>query len=257
MPGIDNFIDQIVQAFPFAAAIPGLFANSGYNVVSAHRTGYAPAASVASVNLRPGTFAQQAAAAQRSLVSTSANDTAAGTGARTILINYLNNSMVLKQDTVILNGLTAVNTNATDIQFIESMVVASCGTDVTNDGVISMMTGLAGAGSAMAQIAALDGSTFFAHHYVQPGVNCYILKHTGSGTIAAGRSLMVHTGDPRTTAPVLQVGDIFCHLAGAADDHEYISPQVITGPDLIIAREFPISAVAGNLGYGGFDYVEF
>ena len=250
----DSFGDPIVQSFPFAVATGSV----APGVIAGRSVGYVTAATLnVTTNILASTYAQQASAAQRSLSSSSTLDTAAGTGARTITINYLNNSMVLKQDTVTLNGTTAVNTNATDIQFIESMVVATSGTDVTNDGAITMFTGTAGGGSAMAVINALDSSTFYAHHYVPAGVSCYIIKHTGCGTLAAGRTLMVHVGDPRSTNPTIQVGDIIIHLAGGSEDHQYEVPLVIAGPDRIIMRENPIATAAGNIAYASFDYVQY
>ena len=218
--------------------------------------GYVAAASTGNTNVRASTYVPQTSAAQRSLVSSSTLDAAAGAGAQTITIYYLNNSMVAKTDTVTLNGTTAVNTNQTDIQFIEKMVVATCGTDLINEGNITMMSGLAGAGSAMASINALDGSTFYAHHYVPAGVTCYISKNTGSGILAVGRSFLTQAGDPRTTSPKLQLGDIVVHLAGATEDHEYDCPLVVPGPNYILAVENPVTAVANNVAYASFDWIQ-
>ena len=258
----DPFADEIVTPFAFAAAIPNLFSGYGYSVTPGRSIGYVAAATLnVPTNVRATAYTQQTAAAQRSLVSSSASDTSAGTGAITVVINYLNNSMVLKQDTVTLNGTTAVNTNQTDIQFIESMYVATAGTNRANVGTITMMTGTAGGGSAMAAIAVSDNSTFYAHHYVPIGVSCYIIKHTGAGTLAAGRTYMVHYGDPRITASpfpgILQTGDIIAHLAGGSEDHDYDVPLVIPGPDLILMQENPVASVAGNLAYCSFDWVQF
>jgi hypothetical protein len=226
--------------------------------VSGRVNGYAAAVSVAFTNIRAAAYLPRASDAQRSVKSSSALDTSAGTGCRTVVINYLNTAMVLKQDTIVLNGITAVNTNATDIRFIESMVCGTTGTDVTNDGNIQLFTGLAGAGSIMAQMNALDSATFYDHHYVPLGVTCYVLGATHGATLANGRGLLIRTGDPRATnLPLLQIGDIVIHLTGGSVDHDYDVPIVVPGPDLIIGRNFPITAVASNTAYGSFDYVQF
>lgn len=255
----DPFNDEVVQPFPFAAAIPGLFAGYGFSVATGRSVGYVAAVTLNTpTNIRATTYVPQTTAAQRSLLSSSASDATGGTGAITITINYLNSSMVLKQDTVTLNGLTAVNTNQTDIQFIESIVVATCGTNLANVGTITMMSGTAGGGSAMASIAIADNATFYAHHYVPTGVSCYVLKHTGVGTLAAGRSYMVRTGNPTLTGlPIIQIGDIIAHLTGGSEDHEYQVPLVVTGPDYIVMRTNPIASATGNLEYGSFDWVQF
>jgi hypothetical protein len=227
--------------------------------VAGRVNGYVAATTVAIVAVRGSTYAPQTSAAQRSVKSSSASDAAAGTGAQSVLINYLDSNMVLKQDTVTLNGTTAVNTNATDVQFIESIVCVTSGTGLTNAGNIQLMTGLAGAGSVMAQINTGDTQTFYAHHYVPAGVTCYVLKFEGAGTLAVGRSFLHRTGDPRTpgTIPLTQVGDIVVHAAGFEEDHEYKVPLPVVGPDLIICKEFPIAANASNIAYASFDYVQF
>jgi hypothetical protein len=226
------------------------------SVISGHTTGYVAATSTGITNVRASTYVPQTSQGQRSLVSTSSLDTSSGIGAQKITINYLNNSLQLLQDTVTLNGTTAVNTNATDIQFVENMVVLTSGTDLTNEGTVSMMTGLAGAGTVMAAINAFDGATFYAHHYVPSGVTCYITKNTGSGTLAVGRSYLTVGGDPRTTAPKLQIGDIVVHLAGGTEDHEYDTPIVVVGPNYVLAVENPVSAVASNTAYASFDWMQ-
>jgi hypothetical protein len=231
---------------------------SDTNSAIGRAVGYATAATAnVTVAVRASTYAPQAAQAQRSIVSTSASDGGAGTGALTVVITYLDNAMALHTETVTLNGTTAVNTVGTNIQFIESIVVATTGSNLANVGTINLMTGLAGAGSIMAQINVGDNSTFYAHHYVPAGVTCYLLKHTGAGTGAVGRTLMVRTGDPRVTnLPTIQVGDIIIHLAGGTEDHEYRVPLGIVGPDLIILRENPVATAAGNLAYGSFDWLQ-
>jgi hypothetical protein len=127
--------------------------------------------------LRATTYTEPAAAAQRSIVSASASDTAAGTGARTVRITYYDNSGNGPLfETVTLNGTTAVNTVATDIRFIESLMVITAGSLSTNAGIISLYTGLAGAGSVIGSIGVGsivtgvgDGVTQWAHHYVAAG----------------------------------------------------------------------------------------
>lgn len=251
----DPWGNPVAQNFELLVAM-GAFAQWG--VIAARATGYAPAVTLNTpVNVRGTAYVAQAAAAQRSIVSTSALDTAAGTGARTVTINYLDSNMVLKQETIALNGITPVNTVNVDIRYIESMVVATSGTDFTNDGAINLMTGLAGAGTIWAAMAALDGATFYCHHYVPAGVTCYVLKHTGCGTLAAGRTLLIVAGDPRVVGPLQQVGDIILHLAGGSEDHDYRVPLVVVGPNLIIARENPVASAAGNLAYASIDYVQF
>lgn len=255
----DIFANEIVNPFPFAATIPGLFAANGFVVIPGRSIGYVAAATLNTpTNVRATLYTQQSSAAQRSIVSSSVSDTSAGIGAQTVTINYLNNSMSgLLSTTITLNGTTAVNTTATDIQFIESIVVTTCGSSLANVGTISLFSGIAGTGSAFASIVIGDNSTFYAHHYVPTGFNCYVMKHTGSGTLSSGRTYMVQMGDPRTVSPILQVGDIISHLAGGSEDHDYDVPLVVPGPNLIVARENPNASTSGNFAYASFDWMMF
>jgi len=81
------------------------------------------------------------------IVSSSAADDAAGTGARTILVKYLDSSFNNQQQTVTLDGTTEVVMTATDITYILSAEVVTTG------------TGLAAAGSIT--IAAVTGTFVF------------------------------------------------------------------------------------------------
>jgi hypothetical protein len=64
---------------------------------------------------------------QMSVVSTSADDAAAGTGARTLVIEYLNGTLDLSVEMITLNGLTPVNTVATDVRWVQAVHVATAG----------------------------------------------------------------------------------------------------------------------------------
>jgi hypothetical protein len=61
------------------------------------------------------------------VVSDSANDAAAGTGARTIDIHYLDANLAEQVETVTMNGTTPVNTVATNIRFIQCMHIVTFG----------------------------------------------------------------------------------------------------------------------------------
>lgn len=64
-------------------------------------------------------FPDQSTGEQCTLVSTSVNDTAAGSGAQQIDVHYLDNTGAEQVETVTMNGTTPVNTVATNIRFIQ------------------------------------------------------------------------------------------------------------------------------------------
>lgn len=82
------------------------------------------------------------AGGQMSVQSTSADDTAGGTGARAIRIHYLDTAGVERSEDVALNGTTAVLTTATDIMFVQCQHLTDAGgggaaagdISTTNDG---------------------------------------------------------------------------------------------------------------------------
>lgn len=111
--------------------------------------------------------------AQRSVISTSTSDVQpAGAGARVVRIVYLDSSYVKHTEDVALQGTAGVNTVGTDIRFIEDFYIVQ-GTNAV--GLISIMSGVLGTGSAVAQIGAATTSAFLCHHYVPSGSTCYIL----------------------------------------------------------------------------------
>lgn len=89
-----------------------------------------------------GTFAfPPAAGVQMQVVSTSANDTAAGTGARTVFISYLDANLAQLTETITMNGLVPVNTVATNIRFIQFVIVLTFGALKAAAGDISISNG--------------------------------------------------------------------------------------------------------------------
>ena len=78
---------------------------------------------------------------QMSIVSSSANDSAAGTGLRTIDLHYLDVNLIEHTEIVTLAGLTPVLTAATDIYFINEMHVITVGSNLKAAGNIIVSNG--------------------------------------------------------------------------------------------------------------------
>ena len=75
---------------------------------------------------------------QMRVVSTSANDTLAGTGAQVVHIHYLDNTYAMQEVQINLNGTTPVNTIPTNILRINGFHVIQAGTGGTSAGNISL-----------------------------------------------------------------------------------------------------------------------
>lgn len=120
-----------------------------------------------------GLYPFMAAATSLELVSSSASDTSAGTGARTVLVSGLDAAYVEQSDTITMNGLTAV---ALPRQYfrINQLLVLTAGTAENNVGDLTLRD--AGAGATRAIIPATSG-----------------ISRQAVFTVPAGHTLSVHS----------------------------------------------------------------
>jgi len=208
------------------------------------------------------TYVEPTAQAQRSLVSSSAADAAAGTGARQVEITYVNNAMTGQfTETVTLNGVTPVNTVATDIRFIQKMKVMSVGSGGQNAGTISLFTGLAGAGTVIGSIGLGVGrtnQTYWAHHYVLATETAVIVTFNAgvAGGGAVDAEAFVSSRNPIiATSPELQITDSVTVEASSASTPRVVPNTVdVVGPAIMVMNIIP----AGNNTsfFGSFDFWE-
>lgn len=211
--------------------------------------------------VRATTYTEPTAGAQRSVSSSSANDTAAGTGARTIRITYYTSTYTgpFTED-LTLNGTTAVNTVATNIQFIEQIDVLTVGSTGSNVGIITLFNTTGGGGGAIGTIAATANQTQWCHHYVATGKTAYItgvsVSHNGT-TVGSGGVFILRakTLNVANSADA-QVSD-FVRLYGQASTstRNYGSPIIVPGPARITAYVTPETA-SSTVYRAAFDYFE-
>jgi len=250
----DKFGGQIQTPFEFLAA---------QNVIPTLKSGlvaaYINTAATAAVAIRSSAYTPGIGNAQRSVKSSSASDATGQTGARTLKITYFDANMAgPKTDTVTLNGTTAVNTNVTDICFIEEMEVVSCGTGLSNAGVITLYSTTAGGGSSMGTLALGENITFWGHHYIQPGVTCYIFGLRTAATAVAGSTYITAQSNPAQSTPIINITGFIRHGGTGAltVDVDWNIPLAITGPALVTLMEKPDSTTA-SITHAGFDYIQF
>jgi hypothetical protein len=154
------------------------FAEVGWNDPALiRRFGNLTAASASEVLLCARGYTEPASEAQRSVVSTSAQDASGGSGAKQVRITYLTSNYVLKTEDVVLNGTNAVNTVASDIRFIEKFQVIQ---GAAAAGAIKIMTTTAGGGSEFCGIGVGTYDAFLCHHYVPAGKTGYVYCWYGS-----------------------------------------------------------------------------
>ena len=132
-----------------------------------------------------GTVPHAASAVTLTISSTSANDTAAGTGARTLYIQGVNNTYTEVSEVVTLNGQTAVST-VNQYRSINQMYVMTAGSDTHNDGIISAGTGTV-TGGVPAVLYDLIAATYNQRttaHYTVPADYTGYMTH---GIFTAGQ----------------------------------------------------------------------
>lgn len=226
-------------------------------VVVSRATGYVSTSAAAGVAVRATVYAPQGTNAQRSVKSSSNNDTALGTGAQQLKMTYLTSSFMPKSEDITLSGTTAVNTTANDIAYVENMEVIAVGTQGGgNIGTISLYTQTGGGGSVWGSIAIGDNMTYWAHHYIPDGKICYITNICGGATTVAGGITFNCSAGLGVTSPQKGIGGTYVHPAGGSVEHSFRVPLAVTGPDLIWLVERPTAGTAST-SYGTFEYVEF
>lgn len=193
---------------------------------------YVVTASTTPTVLRATTYTEPSSVQQMELVSSSTSDTSVGTGTRTVRITYYDGSMngPFTED-VIMNGTTPVDTVATDIRFIDSIVSLTVGSNGTNVGTISLRNT---AGSqTFGTIALGDGRTYWGHHYVGLDRKCFIerliIGCTGNNGLVMLRSSSVLTSDAfdkQFTSPI--------RVANTQPSQVYdLNPIYVNGPSRI------------------------
>lgn len=125
------------------------------------------------------------------LVSSSANDTAAGTGARTVLVSGVNSSFVEVSETVTLNGVGAVAL-ANSYMSINSMRVLTAGTGGTNAGTLTLASSTPTTHALMAISASMTTSFMYTVPADKTLMMLDLCVATRSAT-AGGNSLAIET----------------------------------------------------------------
>ena len=220
-------------------------------------TGYCQTSAASNKAVLGTAYTPQGNNAQRSLVSSSANDAAAGTGAQQVTVAYLDTAFSVHTEVVTMNGTTPVNTIGADIAYIEGMTNTRVGSGGTNAGIISIMTATAGGGSAWGSIT-IDGSntTMWCHHYVPAGVTCYVRAFDGGAFGTVGSLFLQALGNPSVgNVPGVQIGSTIIHPA-AGWSQVAIGGIAVPGPNRIVLFTRPQAATADST-VGNFRYIQF
>ena len=158
-----------------------------------------------------GDLSFPATALQMTVSSSSASDTAAGTGARTVLISGLDANYAVITETVTLNGQTAVTTTNSFLR-INNMLVTTAGTGLANAGIIYIGSGAVTSGvpAVIYNVIAVGYNNATSSQYTIPaGYTGYLViarislaQDTGTSLITA-RTRFVGTNGIPITGPLV------------------------------------------------------
>jgi hypothetical protein len=180
------------------------------------------------------------------------NDTAIGTGARTVLVMGLNASFAEVTETVIMNGTTNVAT-VNSYVFISRLVVLTAGSVQTNDGVITATAQTDGTISARIDVG--FGQSSLCVHQVPAGKTAYMFKVYGSMNVGTtGATADIHLMTKAFGGAWIKRGSIGLSIdATSYGERTFILPLPITEKTLIKLQAD--SDIANCDISGGFDLV--
>jgi hypothetical protein len=186
-----------------------------------------------------------ASALQLSVSSSSADDTALGTGARTVYLEGLDANHNTISETVTLSGQTAVTTVRSYLH-INNCYVASAGSGDSAAGTIYFGTGTVTAGvpATVYDVIAFDYNARVTGSYTVPaGYTGYVSQglfscgQASGSTSVTGRLMTRGTNDIRLTAAVVTLNN------GTAD---YVFEYPLAVPEMTTIEAQAVGAAANN-----------
>jgi hypothetical protein len=185
-----------------------------------------------------GTIPHPTVASVLKVSSSSTDDTSAGTGARTVFIEGLDGSYNTVNETVTLNGQTAVNTTHTYL-YVNKLYVVTAGSGGANAGNINVGTGTVTSGVPAVLydlIATGYNQRTTAHYCVPAGYTAYMV----TGIITAGQV----SGSTSITAYLKQHGPDGILRVGAVTTLNNGSIQYDFSPAYVIPEKNCVGATA-------------
>lgn len=170
--------------------------------------------------------------------STDANDTASGTGARTVFISGVDGDYNVVSETIELDGQTAVDTSNSYL-YVNEFYVVTVGSGGVNAGAINAGTGVVTAGVPAVLydiIAAGFNNRTTAHYCVPAGYTGYMVK----GIITAGQA----SGSTGVTAYLKQHGPDGILRVGAVSAINNGSVEYNFDPPYVIPEKNCVGATA-------------
>ena len=218
--------------------------------------GYNPDVDTSEESVWPdgGTIPHPTSASVLKISSSSANDTSAGTGARSVFIEGLDGDYNVVSETVILSGQTAVNTTKSYL-YVNSFYVVSVGSGGENAGNINAGTGTVTAGvpAVLYDIIATGYNNRTTGHYCVPaGYTGYLIQGVFSSGQASGSTAV--TGFLKQHGPdgILRVGAVTTVNNSTAD---YLFEMPLQIPEKNCVGSTAIGSASNNAVSSYFNIV--
>jgi hypothetical protein len=218
--------------------------------------GYNPDVDTSEESVWPdgGTIPHPTSASVLKISSSSANDTSAGTGARSVFIEGLDGDYNVVSETVILSGQTAVNTTKSYL-YVNSFYVVSVGSGGENAGNINAGTGTVTAGvpAVLYDIIATGYNSRTTGHYCVPaGYTGYLIQGVFSSGQASGSTAV--TGFLKQHGPdgILRVGAVTTVNNSTAD---YLFEMPLQIPEKNCVGSTAIGSASNNAVSSYFNIV--
>ena len=193
-----------------------------------------------------GLYSYLSAASVLKVSSSSANDTSAGTGARTVELFGLDSDYNEINEVVTLNGQTAVNSTQSYLR-INRMIVRSAGSGGSNAGIIYAGTGTVTTGVPANIYATINGDgtnqTLMALWTVPAGYTGYLMQYdVSNGTTSNTPAVCKLTLVARPYGEVFQSKDVKSLTTGMHIENTLIVPVKFTEKTDIEVRAVSSSA---------------
>jgi hypothetical protein len=193
-----------------------------------------------------GLYSYLSAASVLKVSSSSANDTSAGTGARTVELFGLDGDYNEINEVVTLNGQTAVNSTQSYLR-INRMIVRSAGSGGSNAGIIYAGTGTVTTGVPANIYATINGDgtnqTLMALWTVPAGYTGYLMQYdVSNGTTSNTPAVCKLTLVARPYGEVFQSKDVKSLTTGMHIENTLIVPVKFTEKTDIEVRAVSSSA---------------
>jgi len=226
---------------------------TGYSNVS--KFGYNPTiGSTAYESIWEGSNAYpwQTVADQLEVLSSDANDTSAGTGARTVELQGLDSSWNLLTETVTMNGTSAVTTTGSFLRIFRARVVTA-GTSLRNEGDITIRDQDTSTTRALITngTTAGMGQTLMAVYTIPAGKTGYVVNINFSSAKDLEQTYRLMARDNTVANAAWNVKEFLTGRGGFSDWRKYAINKATEKTDL----DFQVISNSTSAAAGGFELI--